>query len=339
MKLLGTIRGPRSISPRWLVLLAAALAAALMNSATPLAQVPGVDLQPPQACTDPSESQTLFAERLGKKRIAYGLTPETASIPGPTLEMTEGDCLFVTLVNDTNVSLSMHAHGVHYTTQSDGTALNKSCVAPGKSRTYVFNAPAPSPRADGSMNVGTAGYWHYHDHCVGTPHGTGGIKAGLFGALIVRRAGDPVPARDPYVVVFGPGSRINLKRAPNTPVLEANEGERVEFVVITHGEDFHTFHLHGHRWANNRMGSVSGPSDLTQLIDNRTTGPADSFGFQVIAGEGVGTGAWMYHCHVQGHSDAGMSGIFMVKTAGGLATDEGRAALRAWRKHEGHHHH
>uniref|UniRef100_UPI000ACD95ED putative PEP-binding protein n=1 Tax=Cellulosimicrobium cellulans TaxID=1710 RepID=UPI000ACD95ED len=40
--------------------------------------------------------------------------------------------------------------------------------------------------------------------------------------------------------------------APNTPMFEANLGERVEFICIGHGNTFHTFHLHAHRWANNR---------------------------------------------------------------------------------------
>ena len=37
----------------------------------------------------------------------------------------------------------------------------------------------------------------------------------------------------------------------------------------------------------------------------------------MIAGEGVGPGAWMYHCHVQSHSDMGMAGIFLVTDADG----------------------
>jgi hypothetical protein len=37
----------------------------------------------------------LFAERIGKKRIGYARTPKSASIPGPTIQMTEGECLAV----------------------------------------------------------------------------------------------------------------------------------------------------------------------------------------------------------------------------------------------------
>ena len=325
--------------PRTLRLLAVPLfLAVLLTGSVPThAQIPVLD-QPSQSCDDPTEAISLFAEKISKNRYGYGLTPSSASIPGPTLEMTEGECIQVNLVNDTDKKLSMHAHGVAYTVASDGTPLNKSCVAPGRSRTYVFEAPAPGARADGSVDPGSAGYWHYHDHCMGTPHGTGGLNAGLFGALIVRRSGDKVPDRPPFVSVFK-GTTINLKKAPETPVFKANEGERVEFVVIGHGELFHTFHLHGHRWINNRTGYSSDPAQTGQLIDNRTVGPADSFGFQVIAGEHVGPGAWMYHCHVQGHSDAGMSGIFMVRGPGGETPQSARATLRRFRSsHSAPHH-
>jgi hypothetical protein len=54
-----------------------------------------------------------------------------------------------------------------------------------------------------------------------------------------------------------------------------------------------------------RTGLLTGPDDPGRVIDTKIVGPADSFGFQVIAGEHVGAGAWMHHCHVQSHSDMG----------------------------------
>lgn len=286
----------------------------------------------PQACSQPTRSMTLYAEKLGTDRYGYGLSPDRARIPGPTLTMYEGECLAVTLVNDADRSLSMHAHGVDYTVASDGTPLNSGCVRPGRARTFVFQAHAPAARTDGSLEPGSAGYWHYHDHCMGGDHGTQGIRSGLFGAFIVRRPGDALPDGPPFVVVMGPGMRINLRKAPDTPLFHAVEGQRVEWVVIGHGDLFHTFHLHGHRWVDNRTGIPSSLDDLTPAIDNKTIGPADSFGFQVIAGEGVGPGAWMYHCHVQGHSDAGMTGMFVVETSAGRTTVQAAKALRRWRR-------
>ena len=52
---------------------------------------------------------------------------------------------------------------------------------------------------------------------------------------------------------------INLKLAPHTPMFAADLGERVEFVVIGHGNTHHTFHLHGHRWAMTRTGTLATP--------------------------------------------------------------------------------
>lgn len=328
------MRGARAF-PRYVVVAACAALAALTGSMATHAQEPVVAQARPQVCDDPTNSVSLFAENLGGGRIGYGRTPGSAKIPGPTLEMTEGDCLQVTLVNDTDVKLGMHAHGVAYTVASDGTPLNQGCVAPGRARTYVFEAPAASTRADGTLDPGSAGYWHYHDHCVGTPHGTGGLRKGLYGALIVRRAGDPEPTGKTHVLVMN-NITFNNRRAPRTPRVVANEGDRVEFVVIGHGDLFHTFHLHGHRWADNRSGLVLTPGDQSRLIDNKTVGPADSFGFQVIAGEHVGPGAWMYHCHVQGHSDAGMAGLFVVRTPGGMVTEQTRRAIRAFEDQHAH---
>lgn len=326
-------RSPRSRPSA--VLGAIAVLVVLLGAIASVAQVEG---PPPQACDSPTRSMSLFAEQLGPKRFGYGLTPTTASIPGPTLEMYEGECLAVTLVNDTDRRLSMHSHGVDYTVASDGTPMNQGCVAPGHARTYVYEAHPPASRPDGSLEAGSAGYWHYHDHCMGGDHGTEGVRSGLFGAFIVRRPGDPVPDVPTFVVTMGPGMTIDLLKAPNTPVFEAREGQRVEFEVIGYGDLFHTFHLHGHRWVDNRTGSPSGPEDASQVIDNRTVGPADSFGFQVIAGEGVGPGAWMYHCHVQGHADAGMAGIFLVSAADGQVSPALAEALARWMEGERHDH-
>ncbi len=327
----------RSRFPRRAIIVVSALLAAVTGSVTTHAQVPQADGPRPEVCDDPTNSLSLFAENMGGGRIGYGRVPGKASVPGPTLTMNEGECLQVTLVNDSDKRLSMHAHGVAYTPSSDGTPTNAGCVAPGRAKTYVFEAPAPSTRPDGTVDPGSAGYWHYHDHCMGTTHGTGGIRKGLYGALIVRRAGDPLPDRKPIVLVMNNIS-FNNKTAPHTPLPQVNQGERIEFVVIGHGELMHTFHLHAHRWVDNRTGLAATVRDTDRIIDNRTVGPADSFGFQIIAGEHVGPGAWMYHCHVQGHSDLGMEGLFIVRTPGGELTRETKAAIRRYKnQHEGGH--
>ncbi|MGW1226809.1 multicopper oxidase domain-containing protein [Streptomyces sp. NPDC002530] len=258
---------------------------------------------------------TLYMEKLPNGEMGYGLEPGKASIPGPLIELTEGDTMNIEVVNNLDVAASLHVHGVDYDVASDGTRMNDSVVEPGGRRTYVWRTHAPGPNHDGTWETGSAGYWHYHDHNVGTEHGTGGLKKGLYGPVIVRRKGDVLPDKQ-FTVVFN-DMTINQKAHHDTPTFTAVVGERVEFIVITHGEFFHTFHVHGHRWVDNRTGLMQGPKDETRVIDTKTVGPGDSFGFQVVAGARVGAGNWMYHCHVQSHADMGMVGMFRVTEADG----------------------
>jgi FtsP/CotA-like multicopper oxidase with cupredoxin domain len=276
----------------------------------------------------------MYAERLPNGWIGYGLEPGKATVPGPVLEMWEGDTLEIELTNNTDQRLSIHPHGVNYDVNSDGSPLNDSFNEPGETRTYVWSTQPPYNR-DGRWMPGSAGYWNYHDHAMGTPHGTGGLAAGLYGALVVRRAGDLLPDKQ-FTVVFNEMT-INNLAAPNTPMFEANLGERVEFICVGHGNQLHTFHLHAHRWVDNRTGMLDGPRDQTPAIDNKDLNPGSSFGFQVIAGEGVGPGAWMYHCHVQFHSDGGMAGVFLVRNADGSMPAGAQEAIDRFRGHGGGH--
>ncbi|MEV7399890.1 multicopper oxidase domain-containing protein [Streptomyces sp. NPDC091267] len=257
----------------------------------------------------------MYAEKLADGQMGYGFEKGKASIPGPLIEINEGDTLHIEFENTMDVAASLHAHGVDYDIASDGTRMNKSIVEPGGTRTYTWRTHAPGRRSDGTWQPGSAGYWHYHDHVVGTDHGTGGIRNGLYGPVIVRRKGDILP--DKTITIVFNDMTINNKAADKSPDFEATVGDRLEVVMITHGEYYHTFHVHGHRWADNRTGLLTGPDDPTRVIDTKIVGPADSFGFQVIAGEHVGAGAWMYHCHVQSHSDMGMAGMLLVAKADG----------------------
>ena len=319
----------------------------------------------PDGCRAPSRKMTLYAQEKRAadgtlKGLAWGTTPKNGTTPGPTIEMLEGECLEITVVNDIShetlfalaekyggynsngeidpdagLGVSLHVHGVKYTTDSDGTTHTGSVVAPETSRTYTWYAEPRGVLENGLVSPGTAGYWWYHDHVVGTEHGTGGIGEGLYGALVVRRAGDPKPDVT-YPVFMGPDLTINgvsnkhdgshaghgTHGAPPCPegdetprpqCIIATRGQRVEFAVVNVGNDFHTFHLHGHSWADNRTGLITDPADQTQIIDARIFGPSESFGFQVIAGHDVGPGDWMLHCHIQDHSDKGMTTYFRVR--------------------------
>ena len=82
-----------------------------------------------------------------------------------------------------------------------------------------------------------------------------------------------MPPDRTYVVGMGGDTTLNLRdfpdckgepsiaKASNTCYV-AMPDELVEFAVIAFGNDFHTFHLHGHNWADNRTGILTGPADV-----------------------------------------------------------------------------
>ncbi|MFJ5518744.1 multicopper oxidase domain-containing protein [Streptomyces griseoluteus] len=314
-------------------LLAGGVVAATGTATLSVASAPSA--AEPSPPTAPAGGQVrhlrLYAEKLPGGQLGYGLEKGKATVPGPLIELVEGDTLHIEFENLTDADASLHVHGVDYDIANDGTRMTGSHVEPGGTRTYTWRTHAPGRRKDGTWQAGSAGYWHYHDHVVGTDHGTGGIRKGLYGPVVVRRKGDLLPDKQ-FTIVFN-DMTINNRTAGETPDFEATVGDRVEIIMITHGEYYHTFHLHGHRWADNRTGLLAGPDDPSRIVDNKITGPADSFGFQVVAGEHAGAGAWMYHCHVQSHSDMGMAGLLLVAKPDG--TVPGHTGHHA----AAHHHH
>jgi FtsP/CotA-like multicopper oxidase with cupredoxin domain len=169
-------------------------------------------------------------------------------------------------------------------------------VKPGKTFQYVWDC-----------RPGTEGVWPYHDH---GPMDPLPLYRGLFGALNIRRKGEPRPDVEHYIFLHSllpaatglPGAFhcINGRSyAGNTPTLEAKVGQRVAQYVIGMNNDFHTYHLHGHRWTN-AAGTI---------VDNETLGPADVLTVRFTEDN---PGRWFYHCHVFAHLHMGMNGWYVV---------------------------
>src|SRR5687768_8543398 len=116
-----------------------------------------------------------------------------ATVPGPTIVLTEGDKVRLTIRNGITLSpdqqVSVHVHGVHYNILSDGSLkiinrIENEGAYPdqgGHFYTYIWDV-AP----------GTAGSWPYHDHNFETHNGS--EDRGLYGAVIVNPASGAVTA-------------------------------------------------------------------------------------------------------------------------------------------------
>jgi FtsP/CotA-like multicopper oxidase with cupredoxin domain len=216
-------------------------------------------------------------------------------IPGPLIQARVGDTILVHFKNmDTlrHAPHSMHFHGVHYAPTSDGAYVpgfsgRDADVLPGHSYTYRLLAGADS-----------AGVWPYHDH---SPSMDASIEGGMYGMLSIRGRDEQAPDRE-FEVVLAPWGKFmtidGRAYVGNTPVFHSKVGDLVQWDVMAMGSDFHTFHVHGHRW------TVDGVPRDTQ-----TVGPAESFR---IRWREDAPGTWLYHCHVEDHMNHGMIGIYQV---------------------------
>ena len=217
-------------------------------------------------------------------------------IPGPLLRAQAGDRLRVHFRNMDTARLqphSMHFHGVDYRPSSDGSHVpgfsgRGGEVAPGESFTYELHARGDS-----------VGVWPYHDH---SPSMEESVAGGMYGALSIRGRREPLPDRE-FLVVFSSMAELQTINGRafvgNTPVYKARAGDLVQWDVIAMGSDFHTFHVHGHRWRT--AGGVP--------EDTRTVGPAESFR---VRWRERSPGTWLYHCHVEDHMERGMIGLYRV---------------------------
>ena len=175
------------------------------------------------------------------------------SIPGPTLYAEVGDTLVVHFRNNAEKlgqALTMHPHGVKYTPDYDGVYLGDHTrvggfVAPGEEFTYTWEATPDS-----------VGVWPYHDH---GPNHTLNTFRGAFGAIIIRERGAKAPDVEQVLFLHSllppvtglprAFQAINGRNsAGNTPTIQARVGQDVAIHVIGMDDEFHDFHIHGHRW-------------------------------------------------------------------------------------------
>lgn len=127
---------------------------------------------------------------------------------------------------------------------------------------------------------------------------------------------EPIPLGERHFVLVMEGARFNGQSAPNAPLLEAFVGETLHVVVLVPPTaEAHTFHMHGHRWADPQSGRV---------VDTVLLKPGDVRAFDVRAGgEGGYAGDWFYHCHMDNHFMMGMWGVLRVHPFSTLVEDRG----------------
>lgn len=135
------------------------------------------------------------------------------TVPGPTIDVHEGDRVIIHFRNALPEATTIHWHGLHIPVDMDGSPLRP--VAPGATYDYAF-----------TIQPGTAGTYWYHPH----PDARTGeqVAKGLFGAFIVRPKHDPIPASIPEKLLILSDNRFLRDGAVDLPTEESPQEEMDE---------------------------------------------------------------------------------------------------------------
>ena len=233
----------------------------------------------------------------GNHMNVYGFN---GSMPGPTIEVFQGDKVRVVVQNNLPEMTSIHWHGFELPVQMDGVpGLTQDPIMPGKSFVYEFE-------------LHQAGTFFYHSHMPMQE------ANGMVGWFIIhpKMAFDPPVDRD-FALIFQnfqireaqtindswamdwSWHTINGRSGPYTTPLVCKHGERVRIRIMDFSPmQHHPVHLHGHTfWITGHEGARI-PHEAWIPRNNSLIAVAQATDFEFIA---FNPGDWIFHCHMVHH--------------------------------------
>jgi FtsP/CotA-like multicopper oxidase with cupredoxin domain len=237
--------------------------------------------------------------------VRVGAYAINRQVPGPRLDLTEGDRVRINFTNHLPEPATMHWHGLVVPNAMDGPGyITQDPVAPGGRYIYEFVVQEP-------------GTYFYHSHT--QPDRQQAL--GLYGALIIhpRAAESETRADYDYVVQLQEWLNrdgltypamlmegglpnyftINGKAYPATDTLRMRVGETIKFRFIGTNNNFiHPMHMHGGPFAViARDGIALGTAAFQADVIN--VGPGQRYDVIWPARE---PGKWILHCHIPHHT-------------------------------------
>jgi manganese oxidase len=256
------------------------------------------------------------------------------TIPGPTMRMTEGDHVEITVYNSNSSqhSHSLHMHSIH-SGMMDGVYGHGGSIGPGENYTYSFVA---SPY----------GVYPYHCHVASVQSH---INHGLYGVLIIDPKTPRPPAKEMVMLMNGynlvddyKSNESAILHPPTAAELRANFNKatqagqagpanqiysvngpafiyrdhpiqlvtgqlyRIYLVNMLEFDPINSFHIHGNMFDYYPAGTGLKPSYKTDIVElgqgNRG----------IVEFTYDRPGMFMFHAHINGFTDLGWMGMFNV---------------------------
>jgi manganese oxidase len=221
------------------------------------------------------------------------------SVPGPTIEINEGDRVRIILHNKLPEPTTIHWHGLEVPLKMDGAPfISQPMVEPGGMFTYEFTLHQNGTffyHSHGAMQemMGMIGLFIIYPKKSHTPH-----CHKDFGLILQEFAllpNNPVP--NSLAMEFN-WLTINGKAGPATTPMIVRQGERVRIRMVNLGMDHHPMHIHGNQFYV--TGTEGGRIPETAWFPGNTVlvGVAQA---RDVEFDAVYPGEWMLHCHLPHH--------------------------------------
>lgn len=248
------------------------------------------------------------------------------SMPGPTIEATQGDRVRFVVHNHLPEATSVHWHGLELPVSEDGVpGLTQDPINPGQ--TYVYE-----------YDLHQAGTFFYHSHMpMQEAFGTVG-----FFIIHPKVTWDPPVDRD-FGLLFQnfhirPNTTvpdamendwnwhtINGRSGPYTTPLVVKHGERVRIRILDFSpQQHHPIHIHGHTfWVTGHEGARI-PKSAWIPRNTELIAVAQASDFEFVA---FNPGDWLIHCHMVHHMMNHMVRQVGPRIREGVSVDDYRTTL------------
>ena len=260
-----------------------------------------------------------------KEIYAWGYN---GSVPGPTIEVNEGDRVRIILHNKLPEATTIHWHGLEVPVNMDGVPfISQPMVEPGGTFTYEFTLHQNGTffyHSHGAMQemMGMIGLFIIHPKVAHTPH-----CHKDFGLILQEWAllpNNPVP--NSLAMEFN-WLTINGKAGPATTPMIVKQGERVRIRMVNLGMDHHPMHIHGNQFY--LTGTEGGRIPESRWFRENTVlvGVAQARDLEFDA---VYPGEWMLHCHLPHHMMNQMVSMVGPISHAGQGVQTGGGMKKEW---------
>ena len=246
--------------------------------------------------------------------IRWNILPDVAveayaynrQIPGPRLQLTEGDHVRINFRNALPESTTVHWHGLIVPNEMDGPAnVTQKPVPPGGTYTYEFD-------------VGQSGTYFYHSH----DHPDRQQGLGLYGAILIapKDSSAEVKADLDYTIQLQEWLKrewrtfpamimegalpnyftINGKAYPSTDTVDMKVVQTIKLRFIGTNNNFvHPMHVHGGPFEVVAVDGVTLNQSARYQADTVNVGPGQRYDVVWTARR---PGKWLVHCHIPHHT-------------------------------------